>query len=172
MRIVKPRSGSGDATNMSADPAAQPATPQPQSARPAAPMQWPGAELLTDPVTAQVLMSVWSGDPAVLVPSPPGAGKTRLVVLLAAALSHRAGLRVGIAAQTRAQSLDVARRLAATCDHRKIALLWKRTVHPDSGGCPVLNGGMAVWPKSGGAVRWRPRRAGCSPNPIRPVRTC
>jgi hypothetical protein len=39
---------------------------------------------MDDPTTAGVLHSAWSGDPAVVVPSPPGAGKTRLVALLAA----------------------------------------------------------------------------------------
>lgn len=67
---------------------------------------------MSDPITARVLFSVWSGDPAVVVPSPPGAGKTRLVALLAAALAHRGDLRVGIAAQTREQAVEIARRSA------------------------------------------------------------
>src|SRR6516162_772495 len=60
--------------------------------------RWPGSELLEVPETAQALLAAWSGDPLVIVPSPPGAGKTRLVVLLAAALAERAGMRVGVAA--------------------------------------------------------------------------
>ena len=88
-------------------------------------MTWPGMDLLKDPVCAEVLMSAWSGRFGDFVwPSPPGSGKTRLTVLLAAALSHRAGLRVGIAAQTRAQAIEIARRLAAVCEHPKIGLLW------------------------------------------------
>ena len=59
-----------------------------------------------------MLHSAWSGDPAVVVPSPPGAGKTRLVALLAATLSDRARLRVGIAAQTRDQAVELARSLS------------------------------------------------------------
>lgn len=48
-----------------------------------------------------------------VVASPPGAGKTRLVVHLAEQLHRRAGLSVAIAAQTRAQALDVTNRAAA-----------------------------------------------------------
>jgi hypothetical protein len=111
-------------------------------------------ELLNDPITAEVLMSVWSGDAVIVVPSPPGSGKTRLTTLLAAALSHRAGLRVGIAAQTRAQAVDIARRLSAVCDHTKVGLLWGRTgIAPDTGGCPIIGSGMKMWPDTGGTVR-------------------
>jgi MoxR-like ATPase len=56
------------------------------------------------------LFAVWSGDPAVVVASPPGAGKTRLVVHLAEQLNRRAQLTVAIATQTRAQVLDVTNR--------------------------------------------------------------
>ena len=66
-----------------------------------------------DPILAAALFSAWSGDPAVVVASPPGAGKTRLVVHLAEQLHRRAGLSVAIAAQTRAQALDVTNRAAA-----------------------------------------------------------
>jgi hypothetical protein len=64
-------------------------------------------------VLAAALFAAWSGDPAVVVASPPGAGKTRLVVHLAEQLHRRAGLVVAVAAQTRAQALDVASRAAA-----------------------------------------------------------
>jgi hypothetical protein len=50
------------------------------------------------------LFTTWSGDPAVIVASPPGAGKTRLVVQLAEQLHRRAGLKITIAAQTRSRS--------------------------------------------------------------------
>jgi hypothetical protein len=59
------------------------------------------------------LFAAWSGDPAVVVAAPPGAGKTRLVVHLADQLQRRVGLRVAIAAQTRHQAVDVAVRAAA-----------------------------------------------------------
>lgn len=67
----------------------------------------------TDPDLAAVLFSAWSGDPLTCVSSPPGAGKTRLITHLAHQLQHRAGLRVTVAAQTRAQAHDVASRIAA-----------------------------------------------------------
>ena len=66
----------------------------------------------TDPTLAGALFAAWSGDPITLVSSPPGAGKTRLVTHLADQLATRAGLRVVIAGQTRAQSIDVASRIA------------------------------------------------------------
>lgn len=150
MRILKPRNTTA-ASEPSRGGGAAP-TPKPKP-KPTA-VTWPGMDLLNDPISAQVLMSVWSADLIVNVPSPPGAGKTRLTVLLAAALSHRAGLRVGIAAQTRAQAIDIARRLAAVCEHPKIGLVWGRTdLKPDAHGCPILGAGTKMWPNSGGAVR-------------------
>ncbi len=151
MRILKPRNDTADTAADTS--AAAPVVVATSKAVPAV-VEWPGIELLNDPISAEVLMSVWSGDAVTCVPSPPGAGKTRLTVLLAAALSHRAGLRVGIAAQTRAQATDIARRLAAVCDHRKIGLLWGRSdIKPDAGGCPLVDGGTLMWPDSGGMVR-------------------
>jgi hypothetical protein len=67
----------------------------------------------SDPTVAAALFAAWSGDPAVVVASPPGAGKTRLVVHLAEQLYRRAVLKIAIAAQTRSQALDVANRTAA-----------------------------------------------------------
>lgn len=69
-------------------------------------------EHLIDPDLGAVLFATWSGDPAIVVASPPGAGKTRLITHLAAQLHSRAGLRVCIAAQTRAQTADICGRLA------------------------------------------------------------
>lgn len=154
MRIIKPRATEGDSSTTTAtDTVAAPVDDGSPKAAPAL-VAWPGMELLHDPISAEVLMSVWSGDAVTCVPSPPGSGKTRLTTLLAAALSHRAGLRVGIAAQTRAQAIDIARRLAAVCDHRKIGLLWgNKDITPDTGGCPLVDGGTLMWPDSGGMVR-------------------
>lgn len=147
MRIVKPRNTSEDHAEVTPPPA-------PVSKPAPAVITWPGQELLKDPIGATVLESAWGGNLAVVVPSPPGSGKTRLTTLLAAALSHRAGLRVGIAAQTRAQAVDISRRLAKVCDPVKIGLLWRKTgAHPDVHGCPLIHSGREVWPGSGGAVR-------------------
>jgi hypothetical protein len=147
MRIVKPRN-----TTETQAPATQP--PAPASKPAPAVITWPGQELLKDPVGATVLESTWRGNLAVVVPSPPGSGKTRLTTHLGGALSERAGLRVGIAAQTRAQAIDISRRLAAICNPVKIGLLWRKTgAYPDVGSCPLIHSGREVWPGSGGAVR-------------------
>ena len=90
----------------------------------ASPVARPTALHQADPTLAAALFAAWSGDPAVVIPSPPGAGKTRLVVHLADQLHRRAGLRIAIAAQTRAQALDVANR-AATIG-ANVALLGSR----------------------------------------------
>lgn len=71
-------------------------------------------EHLRNPTLAQALFAVWSGDAAVVIDSPPGAGKTHLITRLAHQLHTRAGMTVAIAAQTRAQSIDVANRTAVT----------------------------------------------------------
>ena len=127
-------------------------TPAPAPA-PSLPPRHPAAAILDDPITAGVLHSAWSGDPAVVVPSPPGAGKTRLVALLAASLAGRADLRVGIAAQTRDQAAEIARRLnALDCPAR---LAWKeRQPVPDLGTGPALiaTGANVRYPTSGGGV--------------------
>jgi hypothetical protein len=155
MRILKPRNTTTPATTTPSAPTAADSAAVPAAKPAPAMLRWPGMDLLTDPVTAEVLMSVWSGDSGVIVPSPPGSGKTRLTTQLAAALAYRAGLRVGIAAQTRAQAIDIARRLAAVCDdHTKIGLLWGKTdTTPDTGGCPIIGNGVRMWPDSGGCVR-------------------
>lgn len=89
---------------------ATPASPQkaPAPAPPAA------SEHLRNPVLARAMFAMWAGDPAVVIDSPPGAGKTHLITHLAYQLHTRAGMTVAIAAQTRAQSIDVANRTAAT----------------------------------------------------------
>ncbi|WP_298462022.1 AAA family ATPase [uncultured Cellulomonas sp.] len=79
-----------------------------------APAPRPPAEHLRNPVLARALLAVWSGDPALVIDSPPGAGKTHLNTHLAHQLRTRAGMTVAIAAQTRAQAADVAHRTAAT----------------------------------------------------------
>jgi len=69
----------------------------------------------SDPQVAAALFAAWSGDRFVCIASPPGAGKTRLITHLAEQLHRRAGLNVAVAAQTRAQALDVANRAASVC---------------------------------------------------------
>lgn len=100
-----------DFTRRDASAAGAPGPHVPAATRPAvqagaASANWPGRELLNDTMLARVLLAVWSGDPCVVCPAAPGAGKSRLVTLLSAALAHRAGLRVAVAAQTREQAAD------------------------------------------------------------------
>ncbi len=131
---------------------AQPTTSPPPPPTPAKP-SWTAAPIMDDPATAGVLHSAWSGDPAVVVPSPPGAGKTRLVALLAATLASRADLRVGVAAQTRDQAAELAQRLGAlACPAR---LMWPAK-HPEpdlsAGSATVVKGRAVRFPNSGGGV--------------------
>src|SRR5438477_12385528 len=103
----------------SAAPSRPEPTPEPVVTSPAAHQ--------TDPTLAAALFAAWSGDPAVVVASPPRAGKTRLVVHLAEQLNGRAALSIAIATQTRAQQLDVTNRAAAI--GAKVALLGVRDSH-------------------------------------------
>lgn len=149
MRILPTTPTAPHATTAGAAPTAgtSPATP----GFAAHPARWAGADILTDPATARVLHAVWSGDPAVVVPSPPGAGKTRLVALLGAALSERAQLRVGIAAQTRDQAAEIARRVGALTD--TAVLMWASAGPlPDSGATPTRRGAAVRYPGSGGGI--------------------
>jgi hypothetical protein len=112
----------------------------------------PAAVIMDDPTTAGVLYSAWSGDPAIVVPSPPGAGKTRLVALLAVSLATRADLRIGIAAQTRDQAVEIARRIGALGHPAR--LIWPvKQPDPDLISPATLAQGQAVrYPDSGGGV--------------------
>ncbi|MEN3124022.1 AAA family ATPase [Janibacter sp. LM] len=154
------------ATTASAAPAATPAqTPSPETSPTSA------ETIMRDPITAGVLYTVWSGDPAVVVPSPPGAGKTRLVVLLAAALATRAGLRVGVAAQTRAQAAEVAARLDRLDATTRLVWPKNREGAPElTGSAARVTGAQARFPHEGGGVvvattaRWlnsNPETIGC-----------
>lgn len=121
---------------------------------------WPGRELLDSPMLARVLLSVWSGESGTIVPAAPGSGKSRLVSLLAAALAHRVGLRVAVAAQTREQAAELARRITEVSD--RAALIVKsgsRASAPE--GVPTVSGFGVRWQRSSGgeilvgtAARW------------------
>lgn len=128
------------------DPAPQKPPRRHTAPRPAA------AAILDDPVTAGVLHAAWSGDPAVVVPSPPGSGKTRLVALLASTLAERAGLRVGVAAQTRDQAAELARRIGQLGTTAR--LLWPRAHATPTlpANATVVRGAAARFPRSGGGV--------------------
>ena len=66
--------------------------------------------LVPGSATAKALFHVWRGDECVSVDSPPGAGKTALVVTVVAHLVTNAKLTVLVAMPTRAQALAAARR--------------------------------------------------------------
>lgn len=115
--------------------------------------RWPGQELLDDPVLAGVLFSVWSGDTVSVLDAPPGAGKTRAVTLIAAALAHKAGLRVLVAAQTRAQAYELAARLGAVSDRCALIVKPRTPVPGDLGTCRVVSGRSVRWAnRSGGEI--------------------
>lgn len=80
--------------------------------RPKPPKTSTGAHHTNRPL-AEALFAAANGDRITIATAPPGAGKTFLISHLAHQLSTRMGLRVAIAAQTRAQSYDVANRIAA-----------------------------------------------------------
>lgn len=73
--------------------------------------------LVQGSVVAQAVLSVWQGQPVTVVQSPPGAGKTTLVVELITHLRERmTDLRVGIVHPTRAGAFDIAERLQKHID--------------------------------------------------------
>lgn len=129
------------------------ASPPPKVTAPAPPKPvWYGQGIMADPAAAGVLYAVWSGDSGVIACAPPGSGKTALVVLLAATLASRAGLRVAVAAQTRDQAVEIARRLGALdCP---ASLWWARTrTQPVGVGRSVtVVTGQARFPRTGGGV--------------------
>lgn len=145
----------------------QAATPQPVTAAPALPAAtpmgeyWPGRELLDSPMLARVLLAAWSGDACTIVPACPGAGKSRLTALLAAALAHRVGLRVAVAAQTREQAAELARRITAVSDRAALIVsgAGKKPVTVD--GVRTVTGRNVRWTRAcggeilvGTAARW------------------
>jgi energy-coupling factor transporter ATP-binding protein EcfA2 len=154
--------------------APSPAAPAPAAGPSPAPVsaaarEWAGRELLASPQTAQVFNAAWSGDSAVLVPSPPGAGKTRLITLLAGALADRAEMRVGIAAQTVEQAVEIARR-AGRLGCRAILMWSGKKQPPVSGGTPAVSGAKIKFPSDKGGIiigttaRWiycEPAALGC-----------
>lgn len=135
-----------------------PGSPVPGVSRPAVveacnvSANWPGRELLNDTMLARVLLAVWSGDPCVVCPAAPGAGKSRLVTLLSAALAHRAGLRVAVAAQTREQAAELARRIGAASD-RAALIVNSKSKTTAVEGIPTVTGRHVRWSHStGGAI--------------------
>ncbi|MHB8318072.1 MAG: AAA domain-containing protein [Acidimicrobiales bacterium] len=67
--------------------------------------------LVPGSVTAKVIARIWRGGELTVVDSPPGAGKTALVVTAVAHLAMRAGMKVLIGTPTRAQGAALLARL-------------------------------------------------------------
>jgi AAA domain len=136
---------------------AQTATPGPLKTTPALPVaspmgqDWPGRDLLESPMLARVLLSAWGGDAATVVPACPGAGKSRLVAHVAGALAHRVGLRVAVAAQTREQAAELARRIAAVSDRAALIV-------SGAGKKPITVDGIKT--VAGRSVRWHTSTGG------------
>ena len=146
MRILPTPKTTDDAAQPPSPPAARTSTTPDQP-------PWEAAKvIMDDPATAGVLYSAWSGDTVVSM-APPGSGKTRLVALLAVMLASRAGLRVGIAAQTRDQAAEIARRIGALAYPAR--LVWPRDrPAPDlsPGSATVARGTGVRFPNNAGGV--------------------
>lgn len=63
--------------------------------------------------TAQALHSVWKGEPITVVESPPGAGKTTLVVEIICHLLERTDLKLVVVSPTNRGCFDLAQRIGA-----------------------------------------------------------
>lgn len=75
------------------------------------------SQLVEGSVLARTLYNVWSGAPVTIVNSPPGAGKTTLIVDLIAQLSDRGReMTISVIAPTRRGTMDVANRVQARLD--------------------------------------------------------
>jgi hypothetical protein len=72
-----------------------------------------GRNLVAGSTLAKTLFSVWDGAPVTIVDSPPGAGKTTLVVDIVAYLKERSDLKIIIACYTKRAAIDISARIAA-----------------------------------------------------------
>lgn len=93
------------------------------------------APLVQGSATAKALYSVWTGQRCTIVDSPPGGGKTRLTVTIAAHLVVRGRQHITIAAFTRAQVVALANRLTEQIDPELIHLRMKGDT-----GAPLVQG--------------------------------
>jgi len=134
---------------------AAPAGSHPSTPRPAETSARPGRFLPPVPdgeVGAKVLAAAWAGDPAIVVASPPGAGKTGLITLLAAHLGARAKLRVAVAVQTNPQALDVTNRIAKATNACPVTLLTRSGARRPRGLAPDVEHTSAPKGLSDGVV--------------------
>ncbi|EMY35655.1 hypothetical protein D477_003133 [Arthrobacter crystallopoietes BAB-32] len=73
----------------------------------------PKSDLVAGSVLARALYNVWTGQPCTVIDSPPGAGKTTLVLDIVAQLKQRSKLKVVLATPTKRGAYDLAERIAA-----------------------------------------------------------
>lgn len=67
---------------------------------------------LESPTTRRALRELWGGRRLVVVSSPPGAGKTRLITVVTSELARRRNAAIVIATPTRSQAVSIAARMA------------------------------------------------------------
>ncbi|RJT30817.1 hypothetical protein D3227_29915 [Mesorhizobium waimense] len=79
-------------------------------------------QILADDALSQILESQWQGIPAVVLRSPPGAGKTGVAQRLALQSARLLDQRCMVVTQTNEQAFDVARRLGRNADGYPIHL--------------------------------------------------
>lgn len=94
--------------------------------------QWVPPLLEHGSVTAQTVAAVWSGTPVTVVKSPPGGGKTRLLVHLAAWLVGKAGLTVEVVTFTNDQADAIFARLTAALPEGRVGRLRSQRLGPST----------------------------------------
>lgn len=79
-----------------------------------------------DDVVRDALRAVLAGDPAVVIESPPGAGKSYLVELAVSSAVLIAAERAAVATQTNSQAVDIAHRMAVAYPQMPVVLLTRK----------------------------------------------
>jgi hypothetical protein len=88
------------------------------------------APLVPRSITAKALARVWSGGECTVVDSPPGGGKTELVVTVIAHLATRTDMTILVATPTKAQASALTERLATQMSRTSIHTEIKGTTSP------------------------------------------